>query len=80
MQPTGIVRKLDDLGRIVIPKSMRKARGMVVGDPIEFYVNGDDIILRKYVPGCIFCGGTERITMFRDKRVCQQCKDGIGQV
>lgn len=76
---TGIVRGLDDLGRVVIPKELRKAYGIEAGDPIEFYTSNDEIILRKYQPGCVFCGEAENLEHFRGKHVCGRCRDELSQ-
>jgi transcriptional pleiotropic regulator of transition state genes len=73
MKPAGIVRKLDQLGRIVLPKSLRKRYQMNEGDPIEILVRGDHIILEKYRPRCIFCYSVEEVTAFKDKYVCGVC-------
>lgn len=54
MKSTGIVRKVDELGRIVIPMELRKSLGISEKDPMEIFVDGDQIILRKYAPGCVF--------------------------
>ena len=56
MKATGIVRRVDDLGRIVLPKDLRQTMGIRTGDPMEIYTDADNIILRKYAPGCAFCG------------------------
>ncbi|MDT8718286.1 AbrB/MazE/SpoVT family DNA-binding domain-containing protein [Clostridium sp. 19966] len=73
MKAIGIVRKVDELGRIVIPRELRKVKGINEQDPLEIYVDGDDIILRKYEPSCIFCGESENITEFHQKRICKNC-------
>lgn len=74
LKATGIVRRIDDLGRVVIPKEIRRTMGINEGDPLEFFVNGRDIALRKYVRGCVFCGITEGdLKEFRDKLVCKDC-------
>ena len=73
MKSTGIVRKLDQLGRIVIPKEIRTTFDIKETDPIEIYVDGTDIILRKYQKTCIFCGESEKLTDFGDKVVCSSC-------
>ena len=73
MKATGIVRNVDELGRIVIPKEMRKKMEIHSGDPVEIYVEDDKIILTKYVPHCILCGSDEGIVEFRDKRLCREC-------
>lgn len=73
MKATGIVRKLDCLGRIVLPKELRDANKLVEGSPMEVFVEGDDIIIRPYHPNCLFCGGTEDIVQFQEKNICRSC-------
>ncbi len=73
MKATGIVRKLDVLGRIVIPKELRTTFDLKENDPIEIYVDGEDIVLRKYQPSCIFCSEADDITQFEGKNVCKKC-------
>ncbi|MBQ8372344.1 MAG: AbrB/MazE/SpoVT family DNA-binding domain-containing protein [Clostridia bacterium] len=73
MKSTGIVRNVDELGRIVIPKEMRKKMDIASGDPVEIYVDGDKIILTKYAPNCYFCGSTADVTEFKDKKICKGC-------
>ena len=74
MKATGIVRHIDELGRIVIPKEMRKKMEISSNDPVEIFVEGDHILLAKYAPTCIFCGGTEDVTFFKDKKICRICR------
>lgn len=74
MKATGIVRQLDTLGRIVIPKELREQFGLKQGTPIEIFVGGSDIVLRKYAPGCVFCGTMEEdMRSFDGKNVCGSC-------
>ena len=73
MKATGIVRRIDELGRIVLPVELRRSMGLEVRDSIEIYVEGDSIILKKYSQSCVFCGGSKNITVFRDKTVCGKC-------
>ncbi|MGI6050706.1 MAG: AbrB/MazE/SpoVT family DNA-binding domain-containing protein [Acetivibrionales bacterium] len=75
MRATGYVRKLDSLGRIVLPKSLRKELDINEGDDIEMYVNQEgNVILDKYVPRCIFCDQSKtEIVEFRGKLVCDDC-------
>ena len=73
MKATGIVRKIRDLGRIVIPSEMRDNLELKLEDSVEFFVEGERIIMQKYVPGCIFCGNTESLTFFENKKVCSCC-------
>ncbi|MBO4818499.1 MAG: AbrB/MazE/SpoVT family DNA-binding domain-containing protein [Firmicutes bacterium] len=73
MKSTGIVRKLDQLGRIVIPKELRTTFDIKETDPIEIFVDGTDIVLRKYQQTCVFCGEAENLVEFNDKVVCAGC-------
>ncbi len=75
MKSTGIVRKIDDLGRMVIPKELRRTMDIDKKDPMEIYVEGDKIILKKYQPGCIFCGNVENTVEFKGKVVCDDCME-----
>ena len=69
----GIIRALDDLGRIVIPKEMRTKMDIRSNDSVEIYVEDDKIILTRYTPSCIFCGESDNLTVFKDKKVCADC-------
>lgn len=73
MKFTGIVRKLDDLGRIVLPSELRKIMDINSGDAVEIFTDGPKIILKKYQPVCIFCGTTENTVYFKEKLVCEDC-------
>lgn len=70
---TGIVRKIDDLGRIVLPAEMRRALDLSVQDPVEIRVEGNQIILRKHTSACAFCGASRSLVSFRGKYVCPSC-------
>ena len=73
MKSTGVVRKLDNLGRIVIPIDLRQTMGIVIKDTLEIFTEGDEIILKKYQPGCIFCNDARNVKLFRGKMVCEKC-------
>lgn len=73
MKSTGIVRKIDDLGRIVLPIELRRTLEIDIKDSLEIYVDQDTIILRKYKTSCTFCGETEGLVDFKDKCVCPSC-------
>ncbi len=77
MKSTGIVRNVDELGRIVIPKEMRTKMNIKNSDPVEIYVENDRIILTKYQHVCIFCGKTEGLVSYKDKKVCPACLEDI---
>ncbi|MFW6021919.1 MAG: AbrB/MazE/SpoVT family DNA-binding domain-containing protein [Halanaerobiaceae bacterium] len=73
MKATGIVRKIDDLGRIVLPKELRKTMNIDKKDPMEIYVDEDTVILKKYQPACIFCGNAEDTFEYKKKIICRDC-------
>lgn len=73
MKSTGIVRKVDELGRIVLPSELRKSLGIDVKDALEIYTSGDSVILKKYLPSCVFCGEANDITTFKNKNICKNC-------
>ena len=73
MKSTGIVRKVDELGRIVLPIEMRRTLGIAEKDALEIYVDGGDVILRKYAPTCIFCDNAKDLQSFKGKNVCPDC-------
>jgi len=78
MKSTGIVRKVDELGRVVIPIELRRTLDIAEKDPLEIYVDGDRIILRKYEPACVFCGNADEVSDFKGKKVCQECLSTMG--
>ena len=73
MKSTGVVRKVDELGRIVLPKELRKILDINEKDSIEIFTDNDMIILQKYQPACIFCNNINDIVYFNGKRVCSEC-------
>ena len=73
MKSTGIVRKVDELGRIVLPIELRRTMDIAEKDAIEIYVDGASIILRKYEPTCIFCGDAKNDINYRGKNICPNC-------
>lgn len=77
MKSTGIVRKVDELGRIVLPIEMRRTLDIAEKDALEIYVEGDSIILRKYQPACIFCDNMKNVISFQGKNICPDCLEKI---
>ena len=73
MKSTGIVRKVDELGRIVLPIEMRRTLDIAEKDALEIYVEGSSVILKKYKPSCVFCDATKDIEVFKGKNVCPAC-------
>lgn len=77
MKATGIVRKVDQLGRIVLPIELRRALNMDIKDPIEIFVDGEYVMLKKYSPACYLCGRMEKIKYFKGKSICKKCIDEL---
>lgn len=73
MKSTGIVRKVDQLGRVVLPKELRDTHDIPEGTPLEIYVDGATIMLKKYEPACIFCGDAKDVTVYKGKNICPAC-------
>lgn len=73
MKATGIVRKVDELGRIVLPIELRRTFDIEVKDALEIYVEGNTIILKKYEPSCIFCDDSDGLFTYEGKNVCKNC-------
>ena len=80
MKSTGIVRKMDDLGRVVIPIEIRNQFNIAEKDPVEIYVDGSSIVIKKYEPNCIFCGNTENLINYNDKLICEDCSKKISKL
>lgn len=80
MKATGIVRRVDELGRVVIPIEIRNQFNILEKDPIEIYVDGSSIILKKFEQNCIFCGSTKNLLSYNDKLICNKCSKNIGSL
>ncbi len=78
---TGVIRKVDELGRIVIPKELRRLFGIIDNqDSFEIFVEGDCIILKKYQPSCIFCNNLEDIHIYEGRNICRECIKRIQEI
>lgn len=73
MKSTGIVRKVDELGRIVLPKELRMTLNINEKDPLEIYVDNSTIVLKKYEPACIFCSNAEDVINYKGHNICKNC-------
>ena len=80
MKSTGIIRRVDELGRVVIPIEIRNQFNIVEKDPIEIYVDGSSIILKKFEPNCIFCNNTQDLLSYNDKLICSECAKKISNL
>ena len=79
MKSTGMVRKVDELGRIVLPIEIRKVLDIKEKDALEIFTEDDKIVLKKYQPACIFCGDADNVIYFNGKRVCAECIEKLKQ-
>jgi len=77
MKSTGIVRKVDELGRVVIPIELRRTMNIQEKDALEIFVDGERIILKKYEPACIFCGNADSMRNILGKNICTECLSSI---
>ena len=80
MKSTGIVRKIDDLGRIVLPIELRRVLDIDKDSSLEIYVDSDSIVLKKYQPACIFCGSSEEDAQNQDRNIYAKCREAIGSI
>lgn len=80
MKSTGIVRKVDALGRVVLPIELRRVLEIEEKDSIEIYVDANSIVLKKYNPTCIFCNSQEDVVDFKEKKVCKNCLKEISKI
>lgn len=79
MKNCGIIRKIDDLGRIVIPKELRRTLSLEIGDGIEIYTEGEMVLLKKYAPACVFCGEAREVVHYKGKNICKSCRMDLRQ-
>lgn len=80
MKSTGIIRKVDELGRVVIPIELRNTLKIAEKDPIEIFVDGTSIVLKKYESTCVFCSGTKKLVEYKDKLICEKCAKEISEL
>ncbi len=73
MKATGVVRKVDELGRVVLPVELRRTLDIAEKDSLEIFVDGETIVLKKYEPSCIFCGNAKDVTDYKGKNICPAC-------
>lgn len=79
MKSTGIVRRVDDLGRVVIPIELRRSLGIAERDGLEIYVDDEKVILKKHEPDCVFCGNASDVQYYKGKLVCRECAQALFQ-
>lgn len=79
MKKTGDICRVDALGRIVIPVRLRRSFDLGPGDPLEVLASEDEIVLKKYIPKCVFCMSEENLTPFKSKYICAACTEELGK-
>lgn len=80
MKSTGIVRKVDELGRIVLPIELRRTLDIAERDELEIFMENDRIVLQKYEPSCVFCSSSNGLVLYRGKNVCRDCARNMSKV
>lgn len=80
MKSTGIVRKVDELGRIVLPVELRRTLDIAERDEVEIYLDDDKVILKKYEPSCVFCAGVRNLVNYHGKNVCMDCIQNLNEI
>lgn len=81
MKPLGIVRRIDHVGRFVLPKELRRQFDLVDNeDSLEIFVEEDRIILKKYEPACVFCNSADDLTDYMNKKICKDCIEKLNGI
>ena len=80
MKSTGIVRKVDELGRIVLPIELRRTLDIAERDELEIYLDDDKVVLKKYEPSCIFCGSSCGLVTYHGRNVCLECIENMSNI
>ena len=78
MKATGIVRRVDQLGRVVLPIELRRTLDIEIRDPLEIYMDDGSIMLKKYAPACILCGEEGELVEYKGKKICRKCIKTLG--
>lgn len=79
MKSTGIIRKVDELGRIVLPIELRRTLDIAERDELEIFMEGDRIVLQKFEPSCVFCASSNGLVTYRGKNICHECIRNMGK-
>lgn len=80
MKSTGIVRKVDELGRIVLPVELRRTLDITERDELEIYLDEDKVVLKKFEPSCIFCAGIRNLVSYHGRNVCMDCIQNLNEI
>lgn len=80
MNATGVLRKIDGLGRIVIPMEIRNKLDISQNDPLEIHVEGSQIVIKRYEPDCTFCGSSKNVVEYKGKNICDKCLNELKEL
>lgn len=80
MKSTGIVRKVDELGRIVLPAELRRTLDIGERDELEIYLDDDKVVLKKYEPSCVFCASNCKLVNYRGRNICMDCVQKLNEI
>ncbi len=80
MKSTGIVRQIDKLGRVVLPVELRRKLDIDQDSSLEIFVDGDNIVLKKYQPACVFCGEASDVVSYKGRNICRSCLMELGKL
>ena len=80
MKSTGIIRKVDELGRIVLPIELRRTMDIAERDELEIFIENDRVVLQKYEPSCVCCGSSQSLRNYRGTNVCQECVEKMTEL
>lgn len=80
MKSTGMVRRIDNLGRIVLPIELRRVLDLDKDSALEIFIEGNQVVLKKYEPSCIFCGEAKDVEPYKGRNICAKCRKAIGNL
>lgn len=80
MKSTGIIRKVDELGRVVLPVEIRRRLDIAERDEVEFYLEDDRVVLKKYEPSCVFCASSCNLVNYHGRNICMDCIHELNEI
>lgn len=80
MKSTGMVRRIDSLGRIVLPIELRRVLELDEDSSLEIFMEGNQVILKKYEPSCVFCGEAKNVASYKGRNICEKCRKAISEL
>ena len=80
MKATKVTRKVDCLGRVILPIELRRTLDLMGSNSLELFVEGNSIFLKKYEPGCTFCGNAKDISSYKGRNICARCRKQLKDI